>query len=272
MTDATAETVMTMPARPAPIVRSFGWASIYLMTAFLVNVVLSHWMDWPGIGPIMGWGGEIGVLAFLQLLLYPLALAAGIARAMKSDRSLREDALTVANANQFVIRAAFWVVLLVGLTDAVISFLRVEGFLEEMVGEHLAGELGKSAFRGLFVHVPVMLFAILVACVTRSLGFIWLALLVVLAELGIVFTRFIFSYEQAFMADLVRFWYASLFLFASAFTLYQDGHVRVDVIYAGLKPRTKGRVNAIGAILLGMSLCWTILLLGMWTKSSVIIS
>ncbi|MEM9736387.1 MAG: TRAP transporter small permease subunit, partial [Pseudomonadota bacterium] len=81
-----------------------------------------------------------------------------------------------------------------------------------------------------------------------------------------------FSYEQAFMADLVRFWYASLFLFASAFTLYQDGHVRVDVIYAGLKPRTKGRVNAIGAILLGMSLCWTILLLGMWTKSSVIIS
>jgi len=54
---------------------------------------------------------------------------------------------------------------------------------------------------------------------TRTLGFQWLALLIVIAELAIVFTRFIFSYEQAFMGDLVRFWYAALFLFASAHTL-----------------------------------------------------
>ena len=30
------------------------------------------------------------------------------------------------------------------------------------------------------------------------------------------------------MGDLVRFWYAALF-FASAYTLKEDGHVRVDV-------------------------------------------
>lgn len=37
------------------------------------------------------------------------------------------------------------------------------------------------------------------------------------------------------MADLVRFWYAALFLFASAYTLLEEGHVRVDVFYAGFR-------------------------------------
>ena len=69
----------------------------------------------------------------------------------------------------------------------------------------------------------------------KTLGFPWLALLIVVAELAIVITRFVFSYEQAFMGDLVRFWYAALFLFASAYTLYEEGHVRVDVFYAGMQ-------------------------------------
>ena len=116
-----------------------------------------------------------------------------------------------------------------------------------------------------------MLIAIVLAALTRGmLGFHWLALLVVLAELTIVLSRFIFSYEQAFMGDLVRFWYGALFLFASAYTLFEDGHVRVDVFYARFSDRTKGRVNAIGTILLGLTFCWTILVLGMAGRSSII--
>ena len=271
---ANTDTVMVNPPMAAPVVRSFGWMMLFLMVAFLVNVVLTFWFGFPGIGPTLGWGsGEAGVLAYLQLLSYPLAAIGAVVFATRSqDRSLRQDAASVAGANQFLIRAAFWVVLFVGLADAVVSFVRVEGMLPELVGEEMATALGKSAFRGIYVHVPAMLLGVLVAMITRSLGFVWLALLVVLAELIIVFTRFVFSYEQAFMADLVRFWYAALFLFASAYTLFEDGHVRVDVIYAGLGPRAKGRVNAIGSILLGMSLCWTVLLLGMWSKSAIIIS
>ena len=101
-------------------------------------------------------------------------------------------------------------------------------------------------------------------------GFPWLALLVVAAELLIVLTRFIFSYEQAFMADLVRFWYAALFLFASAYTLLEEGHVRVDVLYSTFGERTKGLVNAWGSVLLGMSLCAVIIFYGMDGKSTVI--
>lgn len=244
-----------------------------LTVAFLLNVILTFWGGFPGIGPVMGWnGGDAGILAYLQLLFYPAAIAAACVFAFSTpERSLRGDAERVSNANQFLIRAAFWVVFLVGLTDAAISFLRVEGMLPDLVGEEMTSALGKSVYRGLNVHVPVVILGILIACVTRSLGFIWLALLVVIAELLIVFSRFVFSYEQAFMGDLVRFWYAALFLFASAYTLLEDGHVRVDVLYTGMARRTKGRVNAIGSILLGMTLCWTVLILGMWSKAAIIV-
>ena len=183
---------------------------------------------------------------------------------------LRDDAARFYRITAYIVRWAFFSVLIVGLADAVISFLRVEGMLESVVGAKLTGELGRPQFRGIWVHVPLMLVSFLIAARTKTLGFIWLTLLVVIAELIIVFTRFIFSYEQAYMGDLVRFWYAALFLFASAYTLIEEGHVRVDVLYAGFSGRAKGVVNHVGSILLGMSLCFTILWFGMEGKASVI--
>jgi TRAP-type mannitol/chloroaromatic compound transport system permease small subunit len=184
--------------------------------------------------------------------------------------SLRRDSESISRFNTWLIRGAFFAVLLIGLGDTVISFLRIEGLLEGFVGEQMTRDLGRSNFRGIRVHVPLMLLGFIIALFTRTLGFIWLALLIVCAELLIVITRFVFSYEQAFMGDLVRFWYAALFLFASAYTLIEEGHVRVDVFYAGFSSRTKGFVNAIGSVLLGMSLCWTILIVGLGSKSSII--
>ena len=56
------------------------------------------------------------------------------------------------------------------------------------------------------------------------------------------------------MGDLVRFWYAALFLFASAYTLKEEGHVRVDVLFAGFKKKTKAWVNATGTAALAFPL------------------
>ena len=72
------------------------------------------------------------------------------------------------------------------------------------------------------------------------------------------------------MGDLVRFWYAALFLFASAYALAEEGHVRVDVLYARFSRRGKAWVNAIGSLVLGIPICWVILTLGMWGKGSSI--
>ncbi|MEQ8701009.1 MAG: TRAP transporter small permease subunit, partial [Bauldia litoralis] len=69
---------------------------------------------------------------------------------------------------------------------------------------------------------------------------------------------------------LVRFWYAALFLFSSAYTLLHEGHVRVDVVYMGFSERRKAWANAIGAVILGLPVCWIILTMGLSNKFSSI--
>lgn len=234
------------------------------MVAFLVNNVLNLYFNAPG-------AGFSGLYSIVQIALYPAALALAILMVTRNrGLSLRADSDRISDINTFFIRAAFWAVLFVGIVDMTISFLRVEGLLPAVVGDDLATSLGLANFRGPYVHVPLILLGVVMAMVTRTLGFTWLALLVVIAELLIVFSRFVFSYEQSFMADLVRFWYGALFLFASAYTLLEEGHVRVDVFYASFTDRTKGFLNAIGTIFLGFTLCWTILLIGMDNQSSII--
>jgi len=254
---------------PALLTRLFGWGMLATLFTYLLNNYLSISRDMTPAGDLFR--GSFSVGALLQIAIY----GAGIALAAywvysKRERPLREDADTITRFNTYLIRGCFWAVLLVGLADMSISMLRVEGLLGNYVSEELVKELGRSSFRGLYVHYPLIAAGFFIALFTRTLGFHWLALLIVIAELAIVITRFIFSYEQAFMGDLVRFWYAALFLFASAYTLLHEGHVRVDVLYAGLSRRSKGRVNAVGAVLFGMALCWTILIIGFKGKSSII--
>ncbi|MEP2942183.1 MAG: TRAP transporter small permease subunit [Hyphomicrobiales bacterium] len=257
-------------------IRCFGWMMFALMVAYIINVVLTFWVGLPGVGQLFGWdtnGSGSSTASAFQLALYVAAGLLAVFFVLKtSARGLKSDAQLMSDFNAAFIRAAFWVVFLVGLADGAISFLRVEDLLGAMVGDDLASNLGRSEYRGLYVHMPIVILGTVIAAFTRTLGFMWLALLVVLAELIIVFSRFVFSYEQAFMADLVRFWYGALFLFASAYTLLDDGHVRVDLLYASMRRQAKGRVNGWGAILLGIPLCWTILWVGMWSKTSVIVT
>ncbi len=94
--------------------------------------------------------------------------------------------------------------------------------------------------------------------------------MVVIAEFQIVVARFIFSYEQTFMGDLVRFWYGSLFLFASSYALIHEGHVRVDILYTNFSEKGKAWSNLIGSLLLGIPICLTILLRGMWCQQCIL--
>ncbi|MEP0232069.1 TRAP transporter small permease subunit [Roseibium sp.] len=273
--DVSANSNATTGSSKSPVpVRAFAWIILAVMAAFLLNNYLNYWQGLPGVAPIFGGpvNGSMPILwSWVQLGLYALAVVLAFVHVGRTKPvTLREDAKRISDINAFLIRAAFWAVLIVGLVDTVISFLRVEGMLEGIVGTELAADLGRSHFRGGYVHMPLIALSVVIAAFTRTLGFTWLALLVVAAELLIVIGRFIFSYEQAFMADLVRFWYAALFLFASAYTLLQEGHVRVDVFYAGFNSRLKGKVNAVGSLLLGISLCWVILIIGMGGKQNII--
>lgn len=253
----------------ALIVRILGWASLAVLAAFLINDFLTFWLGWPGASRAGSAGTDARSWAPAGLYAAAVALAALYALQTRR-RSLREDSERVFRVNAFVIRAAFWAVLLIGLVDICLAFLRGEDLLVGLVGKAVAFDLGKAAFRGRYVHMPLIAIAVVIAAITRTIGVVWLALLIVVAELLIVMFRFIFSYEQLYMTDLVRFWYAALFLFGCAYTLREEGHVRVDVFYAGFTSRTKGLVNALGTLLLGMPFCWLILIVGMSGRTGII--
>ncbi|WP_340150185.1 TRAP transporter small permease subunit [uncultured Sneathiella sp.] len=254
------------------LVRVFGWCMLAALPIYFFNNFLSFVLGWPGVEPIFT-SGEVTYLSWIQLALFVgVVVFAVVFVQSTSGRHLRADAAIITRVNTYLVRAAFWAVFLVGIVDVSLSFLRLEGLLPYLVGAQLDGDLARVHFRGPYVHVPLIILSLFIALRSRTLGFQWLALLVVFAELLIVITRFIFSYEQAFMGDLVRFWYASLFLFASAYTLVEEGHVRVDVFYAGFTNKTKGFVNALGSLFMGITLCWTILLVGMGNKTSILYS
>lgn len=265
---ATDQALQDIPrhGRPAPITRSFGWAMLGVLAAFLINNAFVVWGGYPGL---RGLGANPS--AWLSVALFAVGIVAGIGFVVSSpNRSLRWDAHLVHAFNTYLIRGLFWTVFLTGIIDAGIAFLRVESLAEPLFGADIAGALARPGWVGLWIHVPLIVLGFVIAAFTRTLGFAWLSLLIVAAELLIVISRFIFSYEQALMGDLVRYWYAALFLFASAYSLYDEAHVRVDILYAGLVRTTRGKLNAIGTILFGMTSVWVILLIGFNGRQSII--
>ena len=268
------------------LARILAGVAVCISFVFTVNFFLSFVWGWPGLPALFADAGWLGfaplrtplddaqvLRGWLQVASYALPVACVIVWvAVTPNRPLQAGADAYSALAAFIVRAAFWSVFLIGLADALLSFLRVEEFLALFVGDDLTLQLGLSKFRGQYVHIPLMALSCVIALFTRSLSVIWLALLIVVAEFQIVVTRFIFSYEQAFMGDLVRFWYASLFLLASAYSLVDEGHVRVDVFYARFSERRKAWTNAVGSMLLGVPLCWVILTMGLWTKGSSLAS
>ena len=256
------------------LLRSLAFTVVYATVIFVLNNFLNFWALWPGaLNTLLGKSSTdpAAGLGWLQVLSYVAApLLAMVHVSRLRTESYQNLSVRVSDWAATSIKAAFWMVLLVGMTDMIVSFLRIESILESIVGSDLTTELGKPQFRGTYVHLPLMLLSCIIALRSKGLGFIWLTLMVVVAEFLIVITRFIFSYEQAFMGDLVRFWYAALFLFASAHTLLIEGHIRVDVAYTHFKARTQSWVNVFGVTLLGLPLCFTILTLGMWDRTSSI--
>ena len=250
-------------------VRFFGWLSLFFLVAFLVNNALVVSGYSPPID-VPFFSGDTTTL--LTRLTYILAFLFSFLLVLFTPSvTLRSDAHRISDFNIYLIRACFWSVFLVGVVDASIAFMRIEKLLMFLFdNDWLVRQFGRSHFVGLYIHVPLIIAGFILGIFTRTLGFTWLALLIVLAELFIVISRFIFSYEQAFMGDLVRYWYAALFLFASAYTLLDDGHVRVDVLYAGFSDRLRGFINAFGSIFLGMTTSWVIIIIGFGSKQSII--
>ena len=266
------------------LIRIFSYSILATTFVFLFNNILTVWFDWPGVKNLFSHYGLFGFkklskplsdsvlnFAFLQLFFYLISILLAIFYVKRSiKQTLTADSKILDKVTAYIIRSSFWAVLIVGLADLLISFLVVEKLVEPLFGEYLKIKLVIPAFRITFVHFPLILISFVVGYFTRSVGFIWLAVLVVASEFFIVLSRFIFEYEQAFQGDLVRFWYSALYLFASAYALIHEGHVRVDVLYTGFSERKKAWTNSIGSLIFGIPLCLIVLFLGMGGKASII--
>ena len=266
------------------IIRIFSYSILAITFVFLINNVLTVWFEWPGVKKLFSHHGLFGfkklsnpledsvlTIAYIQLFLYFALTFLAIIYVIKSiKQTLETDSKILTKFTAYIIRSSFWAVLIVGIADLIVSFMVVEKLVEPIFGETLKIKLVIPAFRITFVHFPLILISFVIGYFTRSVGFIWLAVLVVASEFFIVISRFIFEYEQAFQGDLVRFWYSALYLFASAYALMHEGHVRVDVLYTGFSERKKAWTNSLGSLLLGIPLCLIVLFLGMGGKASII--
>ena len=263
------------------LIRIFSYSILAITFVFLINNILTVWFEWPGIKKLFSHYGLFGfkklskpledsvlTFSYIQLLFYFISIVLAIFYVLKSiKQTLETDS---EKFTSYIIRSSFWAVLIVGVADLIVSFMVVEKLVEPILGETLKIKLVVPAFRITYVHFPLILISFVIGYFTRSVGFIWLAVLVVASEFFIVLSRFIFEYEQAFQGDLVRFWYSALYLFASAYALMHEGHVRVDVLYTGFSERKKAWTNSIGSLLLGIPLCLITLFLGMGGKASII--
>lgn len=80
----------------------------------------------------------------------------------------------------------------------------------------------------------------------------WLTLLMVLTTFAIVVLRYAFETGWIAMQESVIYMYALVFLIGIPYTLKHNGHVRVDIFYCDMNPRSKAWVNLLGTLFLLM--------------------
>mgnify|MGYP000291850114 FL=1 len=95
----------------------------------------------------------------------------------------------------------------------------------------------------------------------------WFALIMVLLQFAVVLLRYVFGFSSIALNESVLYLHAGLFMLGAGYTLLVDGHVRVDIFYAGAKNHTKARIDAFGYAVLAIPSMAALLY---WTWPSVI--
>ena len=72
----------------------------------------------------------------------------------------------------------------------------------------------------------------------------------------IVILRYLFNIGFIWMQELVRFFYAAVFMLCAAYTLVENAHVRVDIFYSKMSEKNKNLVNILGSIFFLIPVCF----------------
>ena len=96
----------------------------------------------------------------------------------------------------------------------------------------------------------------------------WLTLLMVIITFLVVVLRYVFSSGWIAMQESIIYMHSIVFMLSVAFTLKQNGHVRVDIFYERMGPRSRAWVDLLGAIFLLIPFCLFIILIS-WNYVSL---
>ena len=75
--------------------------------------------------------------------------------------------------------------------------------------------------------------------------FSWLIVALTLMISWEVFSRYALDHPHAWAFDVMIMMYGTLFMMAGAYTLSKNGHVRGDVLYGFLQPRTQASIDIV---------------------------
>jgi TRAP-type mannitol/chloroaromatic compound transport system permease small subunit len=87
----------------------------------------------------------------------------------------------------------------------------------------------------------------------------WLALAMVLITFLVVVMRYGFDSGSIALQESVTYMHAMLFMLGAAYTLRQNGHVRVDIFYQRFSRRGRAWVDLLGTLVLLIPVCLFIL-------------
>ena len=89
----------------------------------------------------------------------------------------------------------------------------------------------------------------------------WLTLLMVLLTFTMVLLRYGFNLGWIWLQESLTYLHVLVFSVAAAWTLQQDGHVRVDIFYAGMSDKHRALVDLLGSLLFLVPFCIFILII-----------
>jgi TRAP-type mannitol/chloroaromatic compound transport system permease small subunit len=92
-------------------------------------------------------------------------------------------------------------------------------------------------------------------------GVAWLTLVMVLLTFFIVIMRYGFNLGWIWLQESLTYLHVAVFTVAAAWTLQLDGHVRVDIFYAGMPEKKRALVDLTGTLVFLIPFCVYLLII-----------
>ena len=83
----------------------------------------------------------------------------------------------------------------------------------------------------------------------------WLTLAMVIVTFVVVVLRYVFDVGFIWVQESVIWMHAAVFMLGAAYTLREDGHVRVDVFYRNMSRKRQAWVDLVGVLVFLLPFC-----------------